>query len=122
MGGLKKFMEIVGVYDAEGSLWGEFKYFLGKARGTRACALCDITHAGLRKKSSFRQLQSCSQIPLRMVHLDERTDAERAASEGRTPCVIGRHAEGWEVLLTKERLEECLKSVELLEKALRPFL
>jgi len=110
------------VYDAEGTLWGEFTYLLGKVMGTRRCALCDITHAGIRKKSSFQQLQSSSPVPMRMVHLDERTAEERVASEGKTPCIIGRHAEGWEVLLTKERLEECLKSVELLEKALRPFI
>src|SRR6478609_4856955 len=44
---------LVGVYDADGGLLGEAAYAWGKARGTRHCALCDITHSPWRRKPAW---------------------------------------------------------------------
>ena len=41
---------LVGVYDADGGLLGEAAYVWGKVRGTRHCALCDITHRRVRRR------------------------------------------------------------------------
>ena len=45
-----RYIELVGVYHADGSLLGELRYIWGKLRGTAHCTLCDITHGRLSEK------------------------------------------------------------------------
>ena len=111
---------LIGIYEAEGSLIGELSYVVGNLFGTRHCALCDITHGGLRKKASVRVLEA--DVDLTLIHLDERSPAELAASEGRTPCVLVEDQQGLRVLLTAEVLESCEGSVERFESLLREHL
>ena len=119
---MSHYTEIVGVYHADGTLLGELRYVWGKLRGTAHCSLCDITHAGIRQKEAFRSFMDSSGVPLRMVHLNERDEAQRAASDGNTPCVLGLGPSGWEILLTSEQLRACQKSVDAFRVALKPFL
>ena len=35
---------LVGVYDADGTPWGEVAYWVGARLGRRHCSLCEITH------------------------------------------------------------------------------
>lgn len=37
-------VELIGVYNADGGLFGELRYLVGNARGTAHCALCNIAH------------------------------------------------------------------------------
>ncbi len=117
-----RFAELVGIYHAEGSLLGELRYLIGKLRGTAHCALCDISHGALTEKAEFKDLRSRLEVPLRMIHLDERDPDLVAASEGRTPCVLGRTEDGWELLLDATDLERCGKSVTDFETQLRAAL
>ena len=43
------FVELVGVYDADGGIRGEVSYVVGHLLHRRECALCDITHTWRRK-------------------------------------------------------------------------
>ncbi|MFC4021881.1 hypothetical protein ACFOW4_28620 [Micromonospora sp. GCM10011542] len=81
---------LVGVYQADGGLRGELAYLIGKVRGTAECALCDVTHHALGRKREWRELVGELGVPFDLVHLNERTAEVRAASAGRTPCVLAR--------------------------------
>ena len=45
--------QLIGIYNAKGSIAGELAYLFGKLRGTAQCALCDISHGPLKEKSAF---------------------------------------------------------------------
>ncbi|MGK5445375.1 hypothetical protein ACSNN7_26610 [Micromonospora sp. URMC 105] len=95
---------LVGVYHADGGLRGELTYLLGKVRGTTSCALCDVTHHALGRKREWRDLLSRLGVPVDLVHLNERTPEVRAASEGRTPCVLAVTDGGLVLLLGPDEL------------------
>jgi hypothetical protein len=99
---------LTGVYHAEGSLLGELRYLVGSRIGRAHCGLCDITHGALREKPAWREARDRMGVPFRAVHLDERTPEERAASEGRTPCVLAHDDDGTvRVLVGRDELEAC---------------
>jgi hypothetical protein len=89
---------LIGVYKADGGLIGEISYFLGHLVGARECSLCDITHSPVRKKSAFKayeaKLLKERGIGMKLVHMNERTEAELAASQGREPCVLLQYEDG----------------------------
>ena len=114
-----RYKEVVGVYHADGSLLGKLRYVWGKVWGTTHCALCDITHGAIRETSAFRACREGLPIPLRNVHLDERDPDVQAATEGLTPCVVGRTVDGeWEMVLDREALKQCGASVVAFEQRL----
>ncbi len=98
---------LTGVYQADGSLLGELRYVAGTIFGGVHCSLCDITHGRLREKAAWRAERDRLTIPFTAVHLDERSPAETAASDGHTPCVLAHSADGIEVLVGPAALEAC---------------
>ncbi|MDM4718114.1 hypothetical protein QTQ03_00335 [Micromonospora sp. WMMA1363] len=95
---------LVGVYHADGGLRGELTYLIGKLRGTTECALCDITHRGLGRKREWREFVPTLGVPVHLVHLNERNADIRAASEGRTPCLLAVTDAGSVLLLRPDEL------------------
>ncbi len=89
---------LIGVYKADGGLVGELSYFFGHLVGTKECSLCDITHSPFRKKREFKDLEKRLNqefgVNFRLVHMNERSDSELEASEGREPCVLLQHQDG----------------------------
>ena len=89
---------LIGVYKADGGIVGELSYFLGHLVGIRNCSLCDITHSPILKKAAFKdfekRLLAERNIDIRLVHMNERTEAELAASKGREPCVLLQYEDG----------------------------
>ena len=77
---------------------GEVSYFLGHLVGIKECSLCDITHSPIMKKKAFKEfevrLRAERGIDMRLVHMNERTEAELAASKGREPCVLLQYEDG----------------------------
>ena len=53
---------IVGVYDADGTVTGELRYWFGARVGTAHCALCDISHGTFRAKSAWRDLVASARV------------------------------------------------------------
>ena len=47
---------LVGVYNADGGIVGELKYFFGHLIGISKCELCDVTHSPIRRRASFGKL------------------------------------------------------------------
>ncbi len=89
---------LIGVYKADGGIVGELSYFFGHLVGTKECSLCDITHSPFRKKREFKDLEKRLNqefgVNFRLVHMNERSDSELEASEGREPCVLLQHQDG----------------------------
>jgi hypothetical protein len=89
---------LIGVYKADGGIIGEVSYFHGHLIGVRECNLCDITHSPIKKKAKFKEFEKTlleeHGIRVKLVHMNERTDAELAASEGREPCVLLQYPDG----------------------------
>lgn len=89
---------LIGVYKADGGIVGEISYFLGHLIGVRECSLCDITHSPIMKKKAFKEFEARLRadrcIDIRLVHMNERTEAELAASKGREPCVLLQYEDG----------------------------
>ncbi|HEY7853652.1 MAG TPA: hypothetical protein VIB80_00855 [Aquiluna sp.] len=89
---------LIGVYKADGGIIGEISYFFGHLVGVKNCSLCDITHSPVKKKSAFKafekKLLEERNIRTRLVHMNERTEAELAASKGREPCVLLQYEDG----------------------------
>ena len=89
---------LIGIYKADGGLIGEISYFLGHLIGVRECSLYDITHSPIMKKRAFKEfearLRASRGIEMRLVHMNERTESELAASNGREPCVLLEYEDG----------------------------
>jgi len=114
--------QLIGIYEANGSLRGELSYVLGKLFGTRHCALCDITHGAVSKKRTFAELEKELPIPITLVHLDERSEQVKAASEGHTPCVLLEDEDGLRIFITASELEVCRGDVKCFERLVRATL
>ena len=84
----KDCLEIIGVYHANGSLFGKLAYGIGKLVGTRSCALCDISHGLIRQKRTVTDWQQTFPYRIRFMHLDELDGLTSAYVHGVTPCVI----------------------------------
>lgn len=114
-------IELVGVYHANGSLRGELAYVVGKLLGRTHCALCDITHGTVRRKPGFDRCAASLPVPLTLVHLDERDADVAAASDGHTPCIVGRFDDGTaRIVVDTEALEACGGDPEALLQLLSP--
>jgi diadenosine tetraphosphatase ApaH/serine/threonine PP2A family protein phosphatase len=110
---------LTGVYHADGGLLGELTYVLGKLRGTAHCGLCDITHRGVRVKPAWAGLVAGLGVPFDVVHLNERDEQVRAASEGHTPCVLAHTDSGVIWLLGPVELAAAGGDVERFATVLR---
>jgi hypothetical protein len=109
--------ELIAVYHADGGLVGEARYVIGHLLGRAHCSLCDITHSPVRRKPAWDAMVARLGVPVRLVHLNERTAAERAACTAGTPCVLVRLRDGrLHVLLTPDALD-LGGSVEAFEQA-----
>lgn len=87
-------IELIGVYHADGGVIGELRYVLGKARGSAHCALCDITHGTVRRKPEWDRACRDFPIPIRLVHLNERSADEVKACVLGTPTILVRSGDG----------------------------
>ena len=107
---------IWGVYHADGGLLGELRYVMGVAFRGEHCSLCDITHSLAWEKGEMKKWRNTSETPFHLVHLNERTEEVKQATEGKTPCVVGKTTEGFVMLATDEELTSFEGSVDHLKK------
>jgi hypothetical protein len=114
---------LVGVYDADGSLLGEAAYVWGKLRGTRHCALCDITHGRVRRKPAWDRMVARLGISVELLHLDELTpDVAEAVATHRVPVVLAETVDGLRPVVRAEELDRLDGSVERLGELLEAHL
>lgn len=115
--------EIVGVYDADGSLAGEISYVVGKILRVRHCSLCDITHSPVRRKKEWDDFVRTVGVPVTVLHRDE-IGPDRAAlwSLGEFPLVAARIGQDYRLLLSSAELSEMDGSVTTFSQAVRSAL
>lgn len=112
------FSEIIGVYNAESTLWGELTYWIGARIGSRHCSLCDITHGLFTQRTDWKECASQLGIPFNTFHInDAPTDVTQAAN-GMYPIVLGRSSAGLQVLLTDSDLDQCAGSTQVFKQKL----
>lgn len=94
----EKPVKLIGVYNADGGVIGELKYFFGHLVGVAKCELCDITHSPIRRKAAFDRLTADLKaqygLDFALKHLNERTEAETKASLAKEPCVLLEYPDG----------------------------
>jgi len=111
---------LIGVYDADGGVLGEAAYVWGKIRGTRHCALCDITHGRVRRKPEWDRLVADLGIPVDLLHLDEMPpDVREAVAQGGAPMVLAQTAAGLRPVVVGPELDALDGSVARLGDLLR---
>ena len=116
---------LVGVYDADGSVRGELRYFVGARFGRRHCALCDITHRLVRERPEWKAWRQSLPVSFETFHRDDQPASLRAATGGRTPIVVAETDDGIVQLLEATDLEHCQGSphalIDAVEKAALHF-
>jgi hypothetical protein len=94
----QKPIRLIGIYNADGGVVGELKYFFGHLVGVAKCELCDITHSPVRRRASWDRLASELKreygLDFALKHLNERSEAETKASKSQEPCVLAEYPDG----------------------------
>ena len=109
--------KLIGVYDADATLWGEMSYWIGARFGARHCSLCDITHSLFREKSQWRECQSKLEhdlhIEFETFHRNDQPDDVRACIDGDYPAVVMRGDDGKvSMFMSAGEIEACGVSPE----------
>jgi hypothetical protein len=116
---MQRIERLVGVYDADGTLFGELAYVVGHLLGRRSCALCDITHGGLRRRPEFDQAAAALGIPFDLLHRDEQPPEVAALTRDALPCVVAEGDGERLVLVDRYALAACGKDPVALVEAIR---
>ncbi|CAN8072478.1 unnamed protein product [Agarophyton chilense] len=95
------------IYDADGTMAGEFVYIAKKMLGLAHCAACDITHGPRKEKPEFTKIKSSWKVPLYNIHRDEMDIRMAHATHGSLPCVVARTEQYDTVVLDSASLEAC---------------
>ncbi len=106
------------IYDANSSLVGELKYWLGSWVGATHCALCDITHHKFGKRRTFTECAGRLGVPIEYLHRNQLGTELAALTVGKLPCVVGHAAEGDVILLAGDQLEGFSGDVDAFDSAL----
>ena len=93
---------IIGVYNADGSIFGEVQFAINKLLRKTNCELCDLTHGwNPFGKPSWKDACSFSDIGIELLHRNELTDDQSKAAGG-LPAVIAESAGEWERIMDSE--------------------
>lgn len=111
-------LSLIGVYDADGSLAGEVRYWLGARVGRAHCSLCDITHGLFREKSEWRDCRETLGVSFTTFHRDDAPIDVLTAADHRLPVVVVRTPNELTVLLGPDDLEGLGGDVERFHSAL----
>lgn len=97
-------LSIVGVYDADGTLAGEVRYWFGARMGRAHCDLCDISHGTFRARPAWRAMVGRARVPIETWHRDDAPVEVLAATGGRLAAVVAVTDLGVVPLLGPEEL------------------
>lgn len=100
---------VFGIYNADGTFFGELGYVLSKLGGKRSCSLCDVTHGwNPFGKRQWKGLCKSSSLNIQLIHRDEATESQLQAAAD-LPSFITEAEEGWVQIMTSTQITE-LKS------------
>ena len=108
--------KIFGIYDGDGTILGEIRYFFAKHFLGKKCSLCDITHGdGFRGKTAWRN----NLDEIEWLHRNDQTEEMRIFTKNHLPVVIRQSKDHFEILLSSEDLAECKGDYEIFLTLLR---
>src|SRR3954447_12856942 len=108
MTGHPSLQRFIGIYDANGTVFGELAYLVRRGVAGEHCSLCDITHGRVRERSEWRDARARLPVPFVTFHRNDQPAAVRAVTGGRAPGVVGEHEDGRiELVLDASDLDEC---------------
>ncbi len=108
-----KFLTVYCIYNANGSISGEIKYFLKKYFYGLKCSMCEITHNFVSEKKEWRNKLNQTKINLNTIHLDEQKNDLYKFTYGNTPCVVSETGEGFKFIFSNTDLNNFNGDVEL---------
>ena len=109
--------ELIGVYDADGTLLGEARYWIGARLGRTHCALCDITHGLFTERDDWRRCRDDLDVEFRTYHRND-APADVLTAGSPAPFVVARTDRGLVALLGPADLDACAGDVEEFRRAL----
>lgn len=112
-----RIIRLVGVYDADGTAWGELVYWVGARLGRAHCALCDITHGLVRARADWNACREGLPVRFDTFHRDDQPEPVRAAAGNVAPVVVAVTDRGVVTLLGPAELDACDGSVDRLVDA-----
>ena len=113
-----KLLTIYCIYNANGSLSGEIKYFFKKYFYGLKCSMCDITHNVISEKKEWKEKVNQTKFILKTVHLDEQKNDLYKFSRGNAPCVVVESEKGFKLIFSNSDLDSFNGDVELFFKSL----
>jgi hypothetical protein len=114
--------ELIGIYDADSTLIGEIRYWIGARLGTRHCSLCEITHGLFTKKAEWTQCERSLAVPFRTYHRNDAPADAHEAADGAFPVVLARTGAGVSVVLAPQDIEAFGGSSAAFAEWLKQFL
>ncbi len=116
---MSELQRIIGVYNSDGSVFGELSYAALRAMGKAHCALCDVTHGTFRSRPEWAAARASLGVPFDTYHRNDQPSSVIAATGGETPIVAAEFADGTiSVLLRCNDLDACAKSPERMMTAI----
>ena len=113
-------IQVIGIYNAHGTLKGELTFISKKLLGLAECALCDLTHgwSPFGKKSWKKHCQA-SALEFIFLHLEE-LSAELHQAVQTFPTFIMWSGDQWIEMMTAQEIDHFKKNptglIQLLEE------
>ena len=100
-----KEIELICVYDADGSLLGELNYLWKKAFHSFTCSMCDITHNFITTKKKWKiKVQNCK-YDISTYHLNDQPTLIKETTLNNTPCVVKVEDGSSSILISNDELK-----------------
>lgn len=115
---MRRAISLIGVYDADGTVVGEIRYWLGARVGVTHCSLCGVTHGLFTERAAWRDWRASLTVPFELFHRDD-MPGDVAAATSSLPVVVARTDAGIVTLLGPSELDRCDGSLEQFVSALR---
>jgi hypothetical protein len=109
---------LIGVYNADGTLTGELRYWVGARLGRAHCALCDITHGSVRERTDWKECRAGLPVPFDTFHRNDQPADVGTLLGSDLPAVVADTDHGLRLLLGPAALEACGASPDRLADAL----
>ena len=95
---------VFGIYNADGTFFGELGYVIAKLGGKKSCSLCDVTHGwNPFGKRQWKGLCKSSSLDIQLIHRDEATESQLQAAAD-LPSFITETQEGWTQIMTSTQI------------------
>ena len=95
---------VFGIYNADGTFFGELGYVIAKLVGKKSCSLCDVTHGwNPFGKRQWIELCKSSSLEIQLIHRDEATESQLQAAAD-LPSFITESQEGWTQIMASTQI------------------